>query len=298
MIVMLQSLPGRVATLSSARWLSPPLLLLPTQLTSGEPPSSRSRNKLPDPEGKLQPVQPQLRDEECSIKVVATIVGGYVEGMTHTAGDSRDSSHHGVRWKGLPALPLRIMTPWILNDTRSSMDIITCGCLQKLTYPGRDIVPLVHPILGFGGQEVNPTGMICLLLHFGDRLKPRNPKSSMCLGRPTLQKVDFLAIASYLLELQFEADDGSMGVMQGDQQTARECYLVSIRPLVGQANERGPNGQTQVGKRPKAGPTSVPEDLIIHTLAATPPTLRVKSVTFPYVLLNSWDEMDKVSPKN
>ncbi|KAJ8444800.1 hypothetical protein Cgig2_014989 [Carnegiea gigantea] len=127
MIVMLQSLPVRVATLSWARWLSPQLLLLPTQLTLGEPPSSRSRDKLPNPEGKLQR---------------------------------------------------------ILNDTESSVDIITCGCLQKLTYPGRDIVPLVHPILGFGGQEVNPTGMICLLLHFGDRLKPRNLESTSSNEKP------------------------------------------------------------------------------------------------------------------
>ncbi|KAJ8447166.1 hypothetical protein Cgig2_022895 [Carnegiea gigantea] len=45
---------------------------------------------------------------------------------------------------------------------------------QKLTYPGRDIVPLVHPILGFGGQEVNHTGMICFPIRFDNRLKARN----------------------------------------------------------------------------------------------------------------------------
>ena len=39
----------------------------------------------------------------------------------------------------------------ILMDTESSVDIITWICLKKLTYPGKDIVPLVHPILGFGG---------------------------------------------------------------------------------------------------------------------------------------------------
>ena len=39
----------------------------------------------------------------------------------------------------------------ILIDTGSFVDIITWDCLKKLTYPGRDIVPLVHPILGFRG---------------------------------------------------------------------------------------------------------------------------------------------------
>ncbi|KAJ8422388.1 LOW QUALITY PROTEIN: hypothetical protein Cgig2_024806 [Carnegiea gigantea] len=40
--------------------------------------------------------------------------------------------------------------------------------------PGRDTVPLVHPILGFGRQEVNPTGMIRLPIHFGDKFKAKN----------------------------------------------------------------------------------------------------------------------------
>jgi len=39
----------------------------------------------------------------------------------------------------------------ILIDAGSSMDIISWDFLKKLTYPGRDMVPLVYPILGFGG---------------------------------------------------------------------------------------------------------------------------------------------------
>ncbi|KAJ8436375.1 hypothetical protein Cgig2_032196 [Carnegiea gigantea] len=41
----------------------------------------------------------------------------------------------------------------ILISMGSSVDIITWDCLKKLTYLGRGIVSLVHPILGFGGQE-------------------------------------------------------------------------------------------------------------------------------------------------
>jgi len=44
----------------------------------------------------------------------------------------------------------------ILIDTGSSMDIITYDCLKKLTYLARNIVSMVHPILGFEWQEVNP----------------------------------------------------------------------------------------------------------------------------------------------
>ncbi|KAJ8446514.1 LOW QUALITY PROTEIN: hypothetical protein Cgig2_027476 [Carnegiea gigantea] len=56
----------------------------------------------------------------------------------------------------------------------SSIDIITWDCLKKLVHPGRDIVPLVHPILGFGGQEVNSTGMIRLPVRFDNKLRSKN----------------------------------------------------------------------------------------------------------------------------
>jgi len=41
-------------------------------------------------------------------------------------------------------------------------------------HPRRDIVPLVNPILGFGGKEVNPTGMICLPVCFCDKTKSKS----------------------------------------------------------------------------------------------------------------------------
>ncbi|KAJ8438016.1 hypothetical protein Cgig2_029997 [Carnegiea gigantea] len=87
----------------------------------------------------------------------------------------------------------------IMIDTGSSVDIITWDCLKKVAHPGCDIVPLVHPTLGFGGQEVNPAGMIRLLVRFGDKLKSKNlevdflvddvPKAyNVILGHPTLHK--------------------------------------------------------------------------------------------------------------
>ncbi|KAJ8429946.1 hypothetical protein Cgig2_003514 [Carnegiea gigantea] len=66
--------------------------------------------------------------------------------------------------------------------------------------------------------EVNPTEMIRLPLRFGDKMKARNLEVKT-------------VITPCLLQLHFEADDGSVRVSQGDQCTARECYLVSIHPL-------------------------------------------------------------------
>jgi len=43
------------------------------------------------------------------------------------------------------------LVPRILIDTRSSVDIITWNCLKRLKHLGREIVPQVHPIIGFRG---------------------------------------------------------------------------------------------------------------------------------------------------
>jgi len=140
----------------------------------------------------------------------------------------------------------------------------------------------VHPILGFGGQEVNLAGMIRLPLCFSDKLNARNLEIDFLvvdvpttynaiLGCPTLHNVK-AAIALYLLQLQFEADDGSVGEIHGDQRMARQCYLVSIRPLVERAKEHGHDRSSQTGKKARARPPpTVPEALVIHTLASTEP---------------------------
>ncbi|KAJ8430595.1 hypothetical protein Cgig2_001680 [Carnegiea gigantea] len=78
----------------------------------------------------------------------------------------------------------------ILVDMESSVDIITWDCLKKLKYSGRQIVLLVHPILGFRRQEVNPTGIIHLPLRFGDKTKVRTlEKNFLVVDVPTTYNV-------------------------------------------------------------------------------------------------------------
>ncbi|KAJ8423392.1 hypothetical protein Cgig2_003777 [Carnegiea gigantea] len=100
-----------------------------------------------------EPARPEPRDEECFTEVMATIAGGYAEGITRSA------------WKA----QLR-------------------GIQQVLTAEQ-----------GLRGQEVNPTGMIRLPLHFADKVKAKNlevdflvvdvPTTyNIILGRPTFYK--------------------------------------------------------------------------------------------------------------
>ncbi|KAJ8419758.1 hypothetical protein Cgig2_011796 [Carnegiea gigantea] len=160
--------------------------------------------------------------------------------------------------------------------------IIGRPTLHELAHPGRDIVPMVNPILGFRGQEVNPTEMIRLSVRFGDKTKSKSLEVdflivdvptgyNVIIGRPTLHKVKAV-IAPCLLQLQLEADDGNIGKMRGDQRTTRECYLVSIKPLIEWTRERGTTEPPKIEKRAKVGPAVlVPETLVIHTLTSSEP---------------------------
>ncbi|KAJ8440093.1 hypothetical protein Cgig2_025292 [Carnegiea gigantea] len=98
-----------------------------------------------------EPAQPQPCDEECSTEVVATIAGGYTEGITRSA------------WK------VRL---------RSAQQVLTTEQ---------------------GPCEVNLTGMIRLLVRFGNKLRSKNlevdffvvdvPAAyNVILGRPNLHK--------------------------------------------------------------------------------------------------------------
>ena len=55
---------------------------------------------------------------------------------------------------------------------------------------------------------------------------------NVILGHSTLRKIK-IAITSYLLQIQYEVDDGSVEELFRDQRNAGECYLVSIKLLMG-----------------------------------------------------------------
>ena len=130
----------------------------------------------------------------------------------------------------------------ILVDTGSSIYIITWECLKKLAHPGCDIIPMTNPILRFRGQEVHPLGIIRLPVRFGAKTRFKSLKVgflvlnvpttyNVIIGRPTLHRVRAV-VAPHPIQLQFKTDDGGVGELRGDQQTARQCYLVSIKSLL------------------------------------------------------------------
>ncbi|KAJ8441264.1 hypothetical protein Cgig2_013679 [Carnegiea gigantea] len=158
------------------------------------------------------PAQPQLRDEECLTEVVATIAGGYAKRITRSA------------WKA---------------QFRSAQQVLTTEQ---------------------GPREANPTGMIRLPVCFGNKLRSKNlevdflvvdmPMAyNVILGRLTLHKVKAV-IALYLISLQFEADDSSVGEIHGDQDG--QGMLLGEHPALGRASKgvrtRGATPGGEAGK--------------------------------------------------
>ncbi|KAJ8427010.1 hypothetical protein Cgig2_004212 [Carnegiea gigantea] len=122
-------------------------------------------------------------EEEFSTEIVATITVGYAEGITQQENritipvitfDGCEGLYFSSPHNDPLVIELNVvntLVPQILTNTGSFINVITCDCLKRFKHPRREIIHLIHPILGFGGQEVNPIGVIRLPLQFRDKSK-------------------------------------------------------------------------------------------------------------------------------
>ncbi|XP_010687401.1 uncharacterized protein LOC104901512 [Beta vulgaris subsp. vulgaris] len=127
----------------------------------------------------------------------------------------------------------------VLIDNGSSADIISMKCLRKLKYQETDLSPIDQPLVGFGGQSFHPLGSVKLPTRMGEKGAGRNVvvdylvvdtnlPYNVIIGPPTLNKVK-AAISTYQLVLQFEGEEGKVARLFGDQKSARECYVNSLK---------------------------------------------------------------------
>src|SRR6187397_342734 len=136
----------------------------------------------------------------------------------------------------------------ILIDTRSSSDLISLQCLSNLKYKPDSMMEVSHTLVGFGGGLVHPVGRIDLPVRLGSRGDGRHmtirllvveelTAYNLIFGRPTLNECKAVIIPALML-LKYEKDDGTVGSLNGDQKTARECYLSDVKPAAA-ASGRG-----------------------------------------------------------
>ena len=127
----------------------------------------------------------------------------------------------------------------VLVDTGTTADLITMECLRKIKFEEKHLQPLDKPLIGFGGNKVIPMGTIILPVRVGERSGSRImpvrftvvdltfPYNAI-MGLPLINKIK-AAIFLHQLLLQFEQDDGQVGILKGDQVMARQCLINTMK---------------------------------------------------------------------
>ncbi|XP_057550604.1 uncharacterized protein LOC130828660 [Amaranthus tricolor] len=146
----------------------------------------------------------------------------------------------------------------VLVDTGSTADHTTMECLRKMKFEEKHLQPVDKPLIGFGGSQVIPLGTIILPVRVGERYESRTmpirftvvdltfPYNAV-MGLPLINKIK-AAIFPHQLLLEFERDDGRVGILKGDQVTACQCLINTL-------NEELPSPHPK-GKRKKSPPVS------------------------------------------
>ena len=129
----------------------------------------------------------------------------------------------------------------VLIDNGSSTDIIFTSAFNKMGI-GREKLELVNAhLLGFSVEKVLPLGLVQLVLTLGDPpcqatmtikflIMVAPSAYNMLLGKPSLNAIRVVPSA-YHMVVKFPTENG-VGMVRGDQQVARECYVASMKQKV------------------------------------------------------------------
>lgn len=139
----------------------------------------------------------------------------------------------------------------VLVDTSSTANLITMDCLKQLKYGPEHLEKLDWLLVGFGGSRVCPSGTIVLPVHFGEKGNGRTLQVrftvvdikfpyNIIMGLPLINKIKAV-ISTHQLLIHYEKDDDRVGVLYGDQKSARECQVNTLKMGAGSSIDQESN---------------------------------------------------------
>ena len=126
----------------------------------------------------------------------------------------------------------------VLIDNESSADIIFASAFDNMGIGREKLEPVNTHLRGFSGEKVLPLGSIQLVLTLGEPpcqattttrflIVDASSAYNMLLGRPSLNAIKAIPFAYHMM-IKFLTESG-VGMVQGDQRVARECYSASVK---------------------------------------------------------------------
>ncbi|KAJ8426527.1 hypothetical protein Cgig2_022534 [Carnegiea gigantea] len=181
----------------------------------------------------------------CSTEIIATMAGGHAKEISH------------AMWKAQMGGTQHVMNTE--NGTPASVPTMTFSKLEghPIVAPHDSPSDHVEGSKRFGLPDTHRHGELSQHHNLGFKYPATSVKSrdlqvdflvldmptasNVILGRSTIHKVKDV-LTPYLLQIQYESYDDTVVKLFGHQRTARECKLVSIRPLVRQRHSEGLRG--------------------------------------------------------
>ncbi|XP_057545841.1 uncharacterized protein LOC130824839 [Amaranthus tricolor] len=199
--------------------------------------AGREGERRPWQQKRRSPKRNEARHESSDTQgTINMIFGGYTEEYP-TIRAAKNSVH--TLLKGPPKASSKGPVRRVLVDTGSTADLITMECLKQMKFEEKHLQPLDKPLIGFGGSQVIPLGTIILPVRVGEKNESRtmpirftvvdlNFPYNAIMGLPLINKIK-AAIFPHQLLLQFETDNGQVGILKGDQVTARQCLVNTLK---------------------------------------------------------------------